>query len=183
MKLERIGKMLKITKKFGVSFLTMLLASLLFIGSTSAAEITPFSDQPDPGGGGTIKGATMSYSSKLTGENFVEMYMDVNTARAFANNVTQSNNEQIAWWASGLLLSRYAPQTVTYVGFVALTDSMKRGNIATAVRTYTDNNKKVLVRLYVSGRGVALYTVKEWVGKVPNKSSDPAIRNYNITYY
>lgn len=175
--------MLRITKKFGVSFLTMLLASFLFIGSTSAAEITPFSVQPDPGGSGTIKGATMSYTSKLSGENFVEMYMDVNTARAFANNVTQSNTEQIAWWGSGLLLSKYSPQTSIYIGFIGLTDSIKRGNIATAVRTFTDKNQKVLVRVYVSGRGVALYTVKAWDGKIPNKSTDSAIRNYNISYY
>lgn len=180
--------MLKITKKFGVSFLTMLLVSLLFIGTVSADEVTPFSNQ-DPGGGGTINGATMTYQITSTGAPVIDMYMDVKTAREFSEKVTQSDAEQLTWLGVGLGLGVKPinnPVGAAYVSIMGVMSSIQRGHVATDVRSYTNNNKKVKVSAYITsymGKPIVSYSVTEWVGLVPNMSNVSGIRNLSVVYY
>ncbi|GIN86999.1 hypothetical protein J6TS2_33850 [Heyndrickxia sporothermodurans] len=151
----------------------------------SHAAMTTYSNS-GPITGGTFKGETVSYQVTLTGETIVEMYMDKKTAIQYANKVTQSISQQIAWFGTALALGKKAPQTSTYVSFMGLMNSIQTGIIQSKVRALTDKNKKVKVSCYItsaSGKAVANYTVKAWDGKIVNMKGVKGIRNLKITYY
>ncbi|MGV3487434.1 MAG: hypothetical protein ACO1OC_02475 [Tuberibacillus sp.] len=179
-------KILHSKVKLLLSFTVALMCLGLFAPKSHAATI------PNPiiapgGGDGVVHGETISYQVTLTGETIVEMYMDVNTARQYANKVTQSDAEQIAWFASALLVSKTSPQGATYTSFIGLMSSLQRGHIASDVRSYTDQNKKVKVKCYISptplGKPAANYRVTSWNGTLVNMSGVSGIRNVHITYY
>jgi|HigsolmetaAR206D_1030411.scaffolds.fasta_scaffold04070_3 hypothetical protein len=158
----------------------------LLASKSHAETLTPFVVAQGEGGG-AFHGETISYQVTLTGETIVEMYMDVKTARQYANKVTQSDAEQIAWFVSALAVSKISPQAGTYLSFIGLMNGIQRGHIASDVRKYTDKNKKVKVTCYISptplGKPAANYTVTSWDGKIVTKSGVKGIRDLHITYY
>jgi len=71
--------------------------------------------------------------------------MSATSAQQNANEVTMSDAEQIAWWAtSGCFgLTKTITPAAAYIGFIGLMNGIQRGDIAAAVRKLTVQNQKL----------------------------------------
>lgn len=87
-----------------------------------------------------------------------DLYLTVANARSMANKFDVSSTETIATFIAGLIPGMQVPSAVILVG------QLKRSQVASDIRSYTDFDKQVRVRFIESSYG-KFYKVIYWDGR------------------
>lgn len=147
-----------------LSLLLVFSIGLFSIGSISAQEELNSVPNPITDPGGSTRGAIIEsvYGNSQWSSQVEDYYMSVPEAREFARKLDVSSGEALFW-----LGSSFIPHWNYTFGLIGGLSTVYRASIASEIRSYTDNNKKVRVTVMKENQGSYrpnYYIVREWNG-------------------